>query len=224
MHLIYFIIKVLISGFKVKEKITSILQQTQPELSTRIDITVRSMGGARIENIVEKMDSRHSGQKYFDIIFAFVGVNNLTRKKDKFRVIHVYETLPELVEVLTDKFTELKLSLADRANKIIISQIVGIDIDTYNKGYHRGRWFYYQHKIDTAMPIIAHTINLINRDDMVIGPWITGTIHDYVNHKLYTQYAKLYDGLHPRENLKTIWAKRFAEAIVKNVLSQQLPQ
>ena len=53
-------------------------------------------------------------------------------------------------------------------------------------------------------------MNFINRTDNLVGPWITGTIHDCVNHKLYNRYAKL------KEVIKTKWSKKFTDAIVKN--------
>ena len=66
------------------------------------------------------------------------------------------------------------------------------------------------------MPLLAHTVNLINESSNVIGPWITGTVHDYVNHKLYNRYARLKDGLHPTDLTKEVWAKKFVLAIMKN--------
>ena len=80
-----------------------------------------------------------------------------------------------------------------------------------------GLWYYQQRTIKEAMPILAHTVNLINRDENLKSPWITGTIHNYVNHKLYHRYAKLHDGLHPTEITITKWAQLFTEAIVKNM-------
>ena len=67
------------------------------------------------------------------------------------------------------------------------------------------------------MPLLAHTVHLMNKADNVMGPWITNTVHDYVNHKLYNRYAILKDGLHPKNSLKDKWAKFFTDAIVKNL-------
>ena len=99
---------------------------------------------------------------------------------------------------------------------------MGIDIDMYNKNQEEGRWYYQQKEINNAMPILAHTVNFINKAEELVGPWITGSIHDYKNHKLYHRYAKLKDGLHPRDALKDVWAGKFTKAIVKNYNKFQL--
>ena len=202
----------------LQEKIVAELKRTHPDLSQHIDITVQTLGGARIVNILSKMDARFQDNLRYDFIYTFVGVNNITFKVGKGKVVPAFESLPELIEELTDKYTTLKGNLKNRANKVVISQIVGIDIDKYNGYYDQGRWFYYQKEVDTAMPILVHAINFINKSSNVMGPWITGSIHDYVNHKLYSRYAKLKNGLHPTESTRNVWAKRFVEAIIKNVM------
>ena len=149
------------------------------------------------------------------ILFHIVGVNNLTDKVGTRKVEPVYDNIPDLMNDLTDKFTKLKSDLKRRCDFIIISQIVEIDIDTYNKNVNQGRWYYQQQELNRAMPLLAHTVNLINQAENVIGPWVTGTVHNYVNHKLYNRYAKLKDGLHPTDYTKEAWAKKFAQAIVR---------
>ena len=144
------------------------------------------------------------------MIMTFVGVNNLTNKVYEGKVEPVFESVSEIMEETTDSYTKLKEDLEDRRPHIVISQIVGIYIDAYNKYVNEGRWFYQQNELNMSMPLLAHTVNFINRTDNLVGQWITGTIHDYVNHKLYNRYAKL------KEVIKTKWSKKFTDAIVKN--------
>ena len=94
--------------------------------------------------------------------------------------------------------------------------LVGIDIARYNREIDDGYWYYHQNVIDEAMPILAHTINFINRAENVLGPWLTGTIHDFVNNKLYNRYGKLRDGLHPSTQTQEKWAKLFAKSMYTN--------
>ena len=70
---------------------------------------------------------------------------------------------------------------------MVISQIVGINIDQYNDDHEEGRWFYQQEVINQAMPLLANTVNCINRENELYSPWITNTVHDFLNHKLYNR-------------------------------------
>ena len=61
------------------------------------------------------------------------------------------------------------------------------------------------------MPILAHTINFIDKAEDLVGPWLTSTIHDYVNKVLYNRYGKLRDCLHPNVQMQEKWAKLFVK-------------
>ena len=156
-------------GSGLKPMINRILEQKHPDIAAQVDVTVRSMGGAKIDNILERMDKYFPNNETFDLIFTFVGVNNLTVKNGKGKIEPVYEDLPKLINDITDKYTKLKIELKNRCAHIIISQIVGVDIDCYNKYYEEGRWYYQQTEINNAMPVLAHTINLFNLADGVHG-------------------------------------------------------
>ena len=203
-------------GENLQKDIRADFQKRYPHLQHGVNITVQVVGGARTDNIISKADRRYLKRQTFDMIYTFVGINDLTSKINGM-VVPNFENVPELVDTLTDSLIKLKSDLSKRARKIVISQFVGIDLDRYNDYVDEGVWYYQQKMINDSMPILAHTINLINRDDNTTGPWITGTVHDYVNHKLYNRYAKLYDGLHPTECLRKKWAKLFTDSIVKNM-------
>ena len=203
-------------GAGLDYRIRDLLQNDHQEIAAKIKVTVRSMGRARLENILTKMDLRFPNPPRYDMIYVFAGVNNLTSKTNQGQVEPVFDNIPDLIESLTNGFTALKLNLNQRCEKIIISQIVGIDMDTYNENSDQGRWYYQQNELNDAMPILAHTVNLFNLAENVIGPWITGTVHGYINHKLYHRYAKLKDGLHPSDHTKNVWEKKLKDSIVKN--------
>ena len=182
-------------GTDIEPKIKEDLRTRYPNFSGSIDITVRVMRGAKIENIVKKMDEKFKNYCRYDIIYVMVGVNNLTNKDKHGLVSPNYENVPDLIESLNDKMTSLKKCLQHRAKFVVICQIVGINIDNYNQFHNEGRWYFEQKVIDQAMPLLAHTINCINRNEKLFSPWLTNTIHEFVNHKLYHKYAKLRDGL-----------------------------
>ena len=204
-------------GAGLEDRIKKDMQTRHPNLQIKINVTVRTLGGACIDNILKRADERFPDTKHYDIIFVSVGVNNLTNKVPGGNVEPVFDNTPELVETLTDMFTQLKLNLKPRATKVVICQLVGIDFHRYNDFKDEGLWYYQQETLNKSMLVLAHTINFINRADNVTGPWLTGTVHDYVNHKQYNRYAKLKDGLHPRNELKSKWAKLFTDSFLKNV-------
>ena len=133
------------------------------------------MGGARVEDIIQKMDQRFPDSELFDIIYTFVGVNNLSSKRWNGKVAPNFNNVPEIVESLTDGYTQLKSELKTRTNQVVVCQIVGLDIDMYNGYNDEGYWYYQQKGINEALPMLAHTVNFINRSDAVKGPWITKT-------------------------------------------------
>ena len=204
-------------GTGLEKDIRDEIRAGHPDLRQKIQVTVQVVRGATIENIIEKADKRFNNAIVYDITYTFVGVNNLTTKLNNGMVIPKFDNVPELVESLTNGYTKLKSDLEKRSKKVVISQIVGIHLDMYNSYMNEGFWYYHQNTINEAMPLLAHTLNFINRANHMTGPWITNTIHDYVNHKLYNRYAKLHDGLHPTVSLRKKWSKLFVNAIVKNL-------
>ena len=131
------------------------LQKDYPNDANRIKVTVRSMGGATTGNIITKMDERYPNPPKYDMIMTFVGVNNLTNKVYEGKVEPVNENVSEIMEETTDSYTKLKEDLKDRCPHIVISQIVGIYIDAYNKYVNEGRWFYQRNELNMSMPLLA---------------------------------------------------------------------
>ena len=133
----------------------------------------------------------------------------------------LYEAILYLIDTITDKITMLKENLARRCKNVIFVQLVGIDISRYNRDTTNGFWYYQQIVINEAMPILAHTINFINKADNVVGPWLTATVHDYVNGNLYSRYGKLRDGLHPSNEMQEKWARLFVKSFRTNYMIMQ---
>ena len=203
-------------GTGLDQRITEDMQKRYPTQYPNLNIIVRVMRGAVIENIITKMDKLFPTYSTYDMIYTMVGVNNLTSKCAHGKVEPNFDDIPELVESLSDKLSILKTDLKKRAKYVIIGQIVGLDMDRYNEYYAEGRWFYQQIVLNQAIPMLANTTNCINKENDVYSPWIANTVHEYVNHKLYNKYRKLKDGLHPSSQTLTKWAKLFSDAIVMN--------
>ena len=206
-------------GSTLQQEIINQLRRQNLELSTEIDVTVRTMEGASLDNIVRKMNHKYPDPPRCDVLYIHAGVNNLTNKSG--RIIQpVYDNIPELVEDITDKITELKTKLVKICQHIVVVQLVGLDLSRYNREIDDGFWFYQQNVINDAMPLLAHTINFINKADDLVGPWLTGTVHDYVNKKLYNRYGKLVDGLHPTSQTQTKWANLFGKSIYISTMTR----
>ena len=202
-------------GNLLEKEINSSLHEQYPEVEKYIDVTVRVMDGATLDTIIRKMESKYSDFPNYDIVYVHAGVNNLTKKTGS-TVIPMYDNIPHLVDDMTDKFPTLKLTLARKCPNVVIVQLVGIDMARYNREIDNGFWYYQQKVINEAMPILAHTINFVNRADGLIGPWLTCTVHDFVNGNLYNRYGKLRDGLHPSLQTQKKWAKLFVKSIHTN--------
>ena len=92
-------------GFGLEKEILKDLRIRYPDILHQINLTVIPMGGAKAENILIKIDKLYPTTEKFDVIYAFVGVNNLTVKTGKRRVEPVFDDISERVEMLTDSLS-----------------------------------------------------------------------------------------------------------------------
>ena len=67
-------------GSTLQQEIIDELRAQNPDLSTKIDITVRTIDGASLDNIIKKMNFKYTDPPNCDIVYIHAGVNNLTRK------------------------------------------------------------------------------------------------------------------------------------------------
>ena len=95
-------------GAGLEHRIRKALNQNHQELSAKIQVTVRAMGGTTTKNIINRMDERFKNVQNYDMIFTFVGVNDITRKMPNGLVEPVFNNVPELVEYLTDSYTKIE--------------------------------------------------------------------------------------------------------------------
>ena len=169
--------------------------------------------GVNLDNGLERLSQKIDTTKVFDIIYVMLGVNNLSRLNADGRVSPVYSDIPTLVEMMVTKFELFKYQIKEMSRNIVLCQLIGINLFIYNKG---GPTFKTEQSIiNEAMPILAHSLNLINSEDQLVSPWLTKIIYFRTNQKLYNTYGKLRDGLHYSDLTKKTVAKRTLEAILK---------
>ena len=151
----------------------------------------------------------------FELIYIMLGVNNLSQKKGNGTIVQMFDDVPSLVEFMLAKFEIFKCQLKEMSSRIVLCQMIGLNYTMYNKNNDVDDAF--QQVINESMPLLAHTLNLVNSDENLIGPWITKIVHYWLNHKQYNAYGKLCDGIHYSEQTKRIIAKKIVESIKKNL-------
>ena len=100
----------------------------------------------------------------------------------------MFEDIPTLIETMLNKFEIFKCQIQILSDKIVLCQLIGLSISDYNKTTNVREE--YQNVINESMPILAHTLNLVNSDENLIGPWMTKVVHYWVNHKLYIMHTE----------------------------------
>ena len=203
-------------GVDLEKTILYFLHTEHGTQASNIGITFRIMSDAKLDNIVEKMDEQYQSGQFFDLIYVFAGVQDLIKMSPLGKVRPNFDNIPELIDTMANKISVVKQKLRNRASKVAMVQLVGLHLCTYNQVIDDGFWYYAQSVIDDAMPILAHTINYINRADRVVGPRLANTVHEVENNRQHNRYSKLGDGLHPTDRTKAKWAKLFADSIWKN--------
>ena len=152
------------SGDQLRMEIQNMLHELHPQLEREIDITVRTMEGATLTNIIKKMESKYTDFPCYDIIYVHAGVNNLTRKCGCV-VNPIYDNIPHLIDDITDKITNLKCQIKFKCKNVVFVRLVGIDMVRYSKQIDDGFWYYQQKVINESMPLLAHAINFVNKAD-----------------------------------------------------------
>ena len=109
-------------GAGLEERIKAALRY--PLMEKEINMTAHSLGGARIQNIIERNDRRYPESILFDIIYVFTGINNFTVKINNGMVVPVFDNIPDIVENLSNNFSNLKSELKARASKVVSCQTV----------------------------------------------------------------------------------------------------
>ena len=149
----------------------------------------------------------------YDIIYVMLGVNNLSIRGSDKKVTPRYDDVGTLIEMMTTKYEIFKYQLQPLSKNVVSCQLIGLNLHLYNKD--QNMFVAEQKVINEAMPLLAHTINLINEESHLISQWLTKIVHYRVNHKQYNAYGKLSDGPHFHPSTSMIVAKRMNEAIYK---------
>ena len=184
-----------------------------------IKVNILHIPGANLHKIEERALSELRMYRY-DLVLIMGGVNDLTRRTSRgLPLIPVYDSVDYLVSDMYSRFERIKNTLAPWGAKVVISLLIGIDLEMYNE-YTRGPTTDYTHHqtiINEGMIHLNKAIASLNTDTHSLSPWILDTVHYYVRHKVIHKYTKLYDGLHPTPTLRYTWTKKILVSICKNL-------
>ena len=118
-------------GTYLQEEIETLLKSL--ELVTLFNVKTLPASGATIGSIYYTIEEELRSSTY-DLMIVFVGVNDLTKlHKPSKRVSPNFTEVGNLVEVLTDKYTLLRIKLRALNQRFVLTHIIGIDLNVKNE-------------------------------------------------------------------------------------------
>ena len=193
----------------------------RPEGSIPVDVTVRWYRGATLKRITQSAmrevdyKNRRNGWNKYDLIYMLGGVNDLTSLLAPGYVTPVFKDYESLLCTMSDRFEEARNVLRQYGEMIILGELVGIDLNRYNRT--SGKYQSEQLIINRGVPMLNNTLNCMNRDMDAKSPWLGDTIHTRTHGRLTMRYGLLKDGVHAVPTLKTRWAKLIIHSFNKNI-------
>ena len=187
-------------------------QLTLPNTENVI-IEVIAIKGAKIETLTHYATTNLTTSQY-DLIYLLAGVNNLSVKHNSGKLSPVFLDTPNLVEVMFEKFVHAKQILQEYGTKVVICQMVGLKFERYHNSYPFPNS---QLAIDEGIPILNHSINILNHESMVKSPYLMSTVHALKKHRRVAMYGFLNDGIHLNTNLLNTWAKLIVKSLEPNL-------
>ena len=145
----------------------NILQQVLVKKLIQVEVKILAIRGANLETMEAKALSELSTCTY-DQAYIMLGINNVTKRFFQKQIVLAFENIPELVDTLDDMFTNLKIKLQTKVQKVIVCHLVGLNILTYNIA-KKGRvpllvadYPAMQRTINESIPLINRAIDSMN--------------------------------------------------------------
>ena len=159
--------------------------------------------------------ARYIDHVAFDLIISMLGLNDLVFKLPNGHASPIFSDIGTAVDKVTDDMMFFKHQLQPYQTPIVLSHIVGLDLNRFNK--FQTTFTDTQYAIDEAIPHINCTIISINDDDHLHTPMIQDSIHTLSGGRRFHKYHKLYDRLHPRHNTISTWADLIQKSAIINL-------
>lgn len=181
-------------------------------LSHNIDVTVRCIPGARIDELGLCIRASISYQADYDLIIFIGGINDVT--KIKYRPIrHAtlrYSSQRRICEWVMSRLRDLIARTRLISDiPVVVATLPGMSLSNYSPG----AWYRLidlQPTLDSSVVEINRQIRGLNRMNGFLTPNLAYPVHRCAGSRgrYYAHYAYLTDGLHPGDNLLQKWAQQ----------------
>ena len=189
-------------------------------MDLNVNIETLILSGVSIESAADDTLYYLNG-RMVDLIILLAGVNNLSVKHTNGHITPRYTEIGNLVDTMTDHYTNAKKDLYKAAPNIIIGHLTGLSFLDYNKyhdPYYEGSDYYNQQQVvNNGLIYLNQAITLMNTDSGLVSPWLMDTVHTLSHGVRYNKYLRFFDGIHPTPKTEDLWARLIARAIKTNL-------
>ena len=151
----------------------------------------------------------------YDMIVSMLGTNDLLTRHLNGPISPKYHDVGNLVDSITDKLQDSKTYLKSYCKFVVVSHILGLDFDRYNK--YQTNYHQQQTVLDEALPYLNQSGVSINGDDELHTPMLLDSLHTRTQGSRFQKYHKLHDGLNPRSGIIISWAEQLHKSVSKNI-------
>ena len=141
---------------------------------------------------------RRIGNRYYDFIYVYLGVVNLSLKLSNRNVVPIFSSQYDLVKSLTREYHEVRHMLSKLARHVIICELTGLHFGTYNLNDNR-KFPMEQSELNAGIILLNDHIRLMNNELDVFSPHLMEMTHKQrkeLNNLVHRYSATTYDGLH----------------------------
>lgn len=155
-----------------------------------------------------------------DQVYILAGINNLTRKDKRTRIVSVastelYKTTQQFQDEMNFCYALLKKTLHLKV-KIVFAPITGMSLHQYNK-VDSARSQIEQEILDKSVIEVNKIIIAFNVNRNCKTPWTHSIIHRHFRGKYHFSYNRLSeDGCHLTSEIRLFWLRKIISAIMAN--------
>ena len=183
-----------------------------------ITLHVLAYSGATIRSGVTKALS-DMGNMIFDIIYIFLGTNNLSHKIGLHDIIPIFSNRYQMIRILLMEFATARNRLSPRANRVIICELTGINFWLYNSASQRA-FIVDQIELDAGIILLNDYIRDFNFQWGVYSPYIASITHKQraePNNLTHRYNATTHDGIHFKLEMNKKILDRFILNIIQSL-------
>ena len=158
------------------------------------------------------------GNMWFDLIFVFLGVNNLSSHLGFRHIQRIFTSRYLMTSHLLLEFCSAQNKLRTNTNNVIICELVGLNFGLYN--LDGSAFLEEQTEIDSGIILLNQHIRELNNQEGVFTPNIADFTHkqraelDNLNHRYR---ATTHDDIHFTKDISTKILDRFIIAIIQQI-------